>query len=290
MAQDNSPEHGGAAKSKEHGLIPRLALVRCSVSPRFNLACTWALLMVIFAGFSETVVGATAYGKFGTDAKFTLPPRLGWWCMEAPVTFVFLYVFFVRGGPQSKAVAPRICAAVMCIHYLYRGWIYPFMIRTHPGAQSNFSLLPAVGGWMVTITHGYLNAAWFAEYGEHLRDRRWLRHPCFVAGLVMYLSGFAALVYHDCIMRDLRPCPGGARYCIPRGGLFEYATQAVYFCELWAWLGFALLSCGPNGAFIFLVSFVNLVPRSVTTHNWYLTRFGGEYAALNRKYLVPFLW
>jgi hypothetical protein len=27
----------------------------------------------------------------------------------------------------------------------------------HPGARSNFSLMPALGGWLVTITHGYLN-------------------------------------------------------------------------------------------------------------------------------------
>ena len=46
---------------------------------------------------------------------------------------------------------------VMCLHYSYRGWIYPYLLRPHPGAHSNFSLMPALGGWMVTITHGYLN-------------------------------------------------------------------------------------------------------------------------------------
>jgi len=178
----------------------------------------------------------------------------------------------------------------MCMHYFYRGWLYPWMIRTHPGARNNFSLLPAVGGWLVTVTHGYLNAAWFAEYGRHLRDRRWLSHPCFIIGISLYLTGFAALVYHDSIMRNLRPCPGGARYCIPHGGLCDYATQAVYFCELWAWFGFALISCGPNGAFIFLVSLANLVPRAMASHKWYLANFGDEYAALNRKYLIPFVW
>merc|ERR1712039_383967 len=133
---------------------------------------------------------------------------------------------------------------------------------------------------MVTITHGYLNAKWFAEYGKHLKDRKWLRHPCFVTGIVVYFTGFAALLYHDYIMRNLRPCPNGQRYCIPHGGLFEYATQAVYFCELWSWLGFALISCGPNGAFILVVSVVNLVPRAITSHQWYLSKFGAEYAAL----------
>ena len=53
-----------------------------------------------------------------------------------------------------------------------------------------------------------------------------------------------------------------------RGGLFDYASSAQYFCELWAWAGFALLSAGPNGAFIFCVSLGNLVPRAMRTHTW----------------------
>lgn len=65
-----------------------------------------------------------------------------------------------------------------------------------------------------------------------------------------------------------RPCPGGARYCIPTRGLYPYATCAHYLTELVMWAGFALASCGPNGLFIFLVSFCNLVPRSQTTHEW----------------------
>ena len=69
--------------------------------------------------------------------------------------------------------------------------------------------------------------------------------------------------------------------------MFELATCAQYTAELWAWFGFTLLTRGPNGLFILLVSLANLVPRSVTTHNWYLERFGGEYEALDRAYLIP---
>ena len=61
---------------------------------------------------------------------------------------------------------------------------------------------------------------------------------------------------------------GAKRYSIPRGGLFDYASSAQYFCELWAWAGFALLSAGPNGAFIFLVSLGNLVPRAMRPCVW----------------------
>lgn len=277
-----------AANGKEHGWYHKYAVVRVSSSPYFNLVCTWAFALVVVCLITE-LCSSTAYGKFGSGAVFTLPPRIGWWCMEIPVTVMFVYTFFIKGGSQSKELVPRICAAVVCMHYGYRGWIYPYLIRSHPGATSNFSLVPAVGGWMVTITHGYLNGKWYAEYGTHLRSKKWLRDPRFICGIIIYLTGFAALVHHDNLMRDLRSTPG-PRYRIPRGGLFEYATQAVYFCELWTWFGFFLISWGPNGLFIFLVSFANLVPRSVATHNWYLQKFGQEYADLNRKYLVPFVW
>lgn len=285
-----SAKHGDedVGEEKEHGGRYKLALLRVSASPHFNLVCTWALVMVLVVGLTECV-DPTAYGKFGGEAKFALPPRFGWWLMELPVTLTFVYFFFMKGGPQSRELVPRICAAIMCMHYSYRGWLYPYLVGAHPGARSNFSILPAVGGSLVTVTHGYLNAKWFAEHGKHLK-RSWLRHPCFVLGLLVYLSGFVALVYHDHLMRELRPCPGGARYCIPRGGFFEYATQAVYFCEIWTWFGFFVISCGPNGAFIFLVSCANLIPRAAASHAWYLQKFGDEYAALNRAYLVPFVW
>jgi 3-oxo-5-alpha-steroid 4-dehydrogenase 1 len=278
----------GVAEGKEHGWYHKYAVIRVSSSPFFNAVCTWAVVLVSMTAVTE-LTSSTAYGKFGSGAVFTLPPRIGWWCMEIPVTVMFVYTFFIKGGSQSRELVPRICAAVICMHYTYRGWIYPYLIRSHPGATSNFSLVPAVGGWMVTITHGYLNGKWFAEYGTHLRNKKWLRDPRFICGIIIYLTGFAALVYHDKLMRDLRSTPG-PRYRIPRGGLFEYATQAVYFCELWTWFGFFLISWGPNGLFIFLVSCANLIPRSVATHQWYLQKFGQEYADLNRTYLVPFTW
>ncbi|CAJ1364453.1 unnamed protein product [Effrenium voratum] len=216
---------------------PKAADVTSDPSPvkadnRFRLACAWAAVLVLVTGAAE-MSASTAYGKFGTESAFSLPPRVGWWLMELPVTVSFLVSFFCLPGKQKHHLAPRICAAVMCLHYSYRGWLYPYLLRPHPGARSNFSLLPAVGGWMVTVTHGCLNGRWFAEHGDHLTNS-WLRSFRFRFGLLVYLTGFASLVYHDHLMRELRSSPG-PRYRIPHGGLFEYATQAVYFCELLTW-------------------------------------------------------
>lgn len=49
----------------------------------------------------------------------------------------------------------------------------------HPGSRSNFSLMPALGGWLVTITHGYLNGR-----------RNWVVDP----NISGYLSFFHSVV------------------------------------------------------------------------------------------------
>merc|ERR1711968_188355 len=160
--------------------------------------------------------------------------------------------------------------------YAYRGWIFPFNIRVHNGAK-NFSMVPAFFSWFVTSLHAYLNARWFSTFGTHLADKGWFRRAPFVIGASLYYAGLALIVWHDTILRELRPCPDGERYCIPHEGLFSQATCAQYFAELVAWLGFGLMSSGPNGLFIFTVSLVNLVPRAAATHAWYVDKFGDDY-------------
>lgn len=252
----------------------------------WNRVLQWAACLVLVCFVAETV-SPTAYGRFGDSSAIALDSRIGWWLMELPCSVVFVYQFFIVGGPRSHMYVPRCMAAIYCCHYLYRGWVFPYMINTYAGVK-NFSIVPAVFSWIVTCTHAYLNAKWFSTWGTHL-DRRWVRTRCFKVAAATYYVGLILIIWHDKILRDLRPCPGGKRYCIPEGGLFDYATCAQYTAELIAWFGFWAMSCGPNGAFIFLVSVANLVPRSVVTHNWYLSKFD-SYRSLGRARLVPGLW
>jgi len=263
----------------------KVVLFRVTDDEHFNAVLTWAIFLVCVCLAAE-LCASTAYGKFGASAGgVSLDPRVGWWLMELPVSVTFLYFYFVKGGPQSREPVPRLMAAIMCLHYSYRGWIFPALIRSHKDSQ--FSIIPAVFGSLVTVTHGYINAKWFSTYGKHL-NAAWLRNPRFLLGLAVYTSGLCLVVYHDHVIRSLR-VPGGPRYVIPTGGFFEYVTCAQYFVELWTFAGFALLSCGPNGLFIFAVSFVNLVPRAVQTTAWYREQFGDEYPN-DRKHIFPFVF
>lgn len=268
-------------------LRKQMTFVHLTNDAAYDFAVSLAVIWVVVAAMAENCA-STAYGRFGGETKLALDPRLGWWLMELPCSLVFIYQFFVIGGPQARKPVPRLMAVIFCLHYLYRGWIFPMLIRVH-GNSNNFSIVPAIFSWGLTSTHAYLNAQWFASQGKHLTSG-WLRTLRFWIGLTMYYSGFALIIWHDTILRELRPCPNGARYCVPTRGLFQYATCAHYFVELWAWAGFALLSSGPNGLMILLVSLGNLVPRSVATHNWYLEHFGEAYNQLGRQYLVPFVW
>lgn len=298
---DESETLKGDAREKSHEPFINRALRAFSNGPYFerarpwkrsgafvwNAVLKWAAGLVLVCLLAETI-SPTAYGRFGDESYIAMDSRVGWWLMELPCSIVFVWQFWVVGGPQSNKFVPRCLAVAFMGHYLYRGWIFPYLIRTH-GNTRNFSVVPAIFSWIVTCTHAYLNAKWFSTYGTHL-DMRWVRHRFFKIAIATYYLGFALIVWHDKILRELRPCPNNQRYCVPHGALFSYATCAQYFVELLAWTGWFAMSGGPNGAFILCVSLANLIPRAYLTHGWYESHFGDEYTSLGRSRLVPFVW
>lgn len=248
---------------------------------------TAAPVIVLLCTIWENI-GSSPYGKFTCQLKacknFVVNPRLGWWLLEIPCTVVFLTNF---RGSQANEFVPRLLGGLFCTHYIYRGWIFPYLIRSHKDS-AGFHLITALGGPFATIPHAYMTARWYAEFGKHLSDE-WLQNPLFLFGLVLYVSGYGGIIYHDHLLRNLRqPDGSGPKYQIPFGGLFDYATSAQYFCELVAWTGFALMGCGPNGLYILTLSLGNLVPRAIRTHAWYCEKFD-DYPR-SRKYIIPFLF
>eukprot|EP01062_Namystynia_karyoxenos_P048020 TRINITY_DN3644_c3_g1_i1.p3 TRINITY_DN3644_c3_g1~~TRINITY_DN3644_c3_g1_i1.p3 ORF type:complete len:294 (+),score=92.06 TRINITY_DN3644_c3_g1_i1:70-882(+) len=264
------------------GLLPRL--VPETGDAVFD-AVVGALPLLGLLGCAAELFGIpAAYGRYGGTMGPTVDPRLGWWIMELPCWGVFLACV---GGPLllDGALCPRLLCGMYLLHYAYRGWAFPLLMR--PSKQSGMALLVAFGGAIVTIPFGYLNAKWWSVHGTHLSDPAWMRSPRFVFGFALYYCAFFGTVYHDSLMRNARR-PGMPRYSVLRGGLFEYVTCAHYLCELLSFAGFALMDAGPGRLFILAVSTVNLVPRARTTHRWYREHFGAQYPA-ERKALVPFL-
>jgi len=123
-----------------------------SSDAHFKLVTKVATLMVLVCFVAENV-SSTSYGRFGGDAMVQISPRIGWWLLELPVSISFVYFFFIKGGSQSQEFVPRLLSGVMVLHYAYRGWIFPYMVKVH-GNSSNFSIVPALGGSLVTSLHG----------------------------------------------------------------------------------------------------------------------------------------
>ena len=192
------------------------------------------------------------YGRF-TEGKGlpSLPnfhPRWGWILMELPATLVFWPAFL--SGPRAAATAPAFIATIWAVHYLNRGFVFPWLIRA-PASARTFSLLVVGTGMVVTATHGYLHGYYLSRYGHHLVGN-WMADPRFLIGAAIYGSGLALNIKSDAILRRLRTpqevAEGKKVYRIPRGGGFRYVTNPQYLGELMAWLGFATLTWSLAGS------------------------------------------
>jgi 3-oxo-5-alpha-steroid 4-dehydrogenase 1 len=256
--------------------------------PTYDLVLAVALGSAAFVALASCFI-PSPYGRFASERYGVgLDPRLGWLLMELPATLSFLY-FYLR-GPNRAELVPMIFCGMWLIHYANRGFFFPLSIRTPKGAKATFGLLVVVVGWLVTTTHGYLHAEFFARLGGHYSSE-WLSGWRFWVGFVVYYVCFFLNVRADATLRNLRTreevASGKRVYRIPRGGLFEYVTCPSYTAELVGWAGFALATWSFAGVFIFAISAANLVPRALATHAWYKERFP-DYPK-ERRALVPFI-
>lgn len=253
----------------------------------YDKILTIAIFYAIFVGGSA--IGFTAsYGKFA-DERFgiEIDPRLGWFLMELPATISFNYFFWTSANCFEPM---RLFMGLVFIkHYLNRGFYFPLTIKlSAANEKKSFSISVVLAGIVFTSIHGYLNAKWLGEICPWL-DGNWLTNPLFLIGYPLYEVSFWATVYHEELIRKLRDSKtsGGGKYKIPRGGLFEYVTNATYFTELTGWFAWTLCTWSPAGSVVFVVSFLNLVPRAFKQQTWYLNKFE-EYPS-ERKVIIPFV-
>lgn len=250
-----------------------------------NIAFVYVALIVIGG-----LIMPAPYGRFASDKMgFSLSPRLGWFLMELPATLSF--VFFYFQGEKRFELVPMIFLGIWLLHYGNRGFVFPFFMRVAKGAKGSFGLLVVVAGWFVTVMHGYLNAVFISQLGEHL-NQAWLTDPRFIIGLCIYFFGFTMNVHSDAIIRNLRSKEeverGDKVYRIPQGGLFRYVSNPSYLTELLSFTGFAIATWSLGAVFVLLVSAANLIPRAFQVHKWYKEKFGDEYPK-DRKVLIPFI-
>jgi steroid 5-alpha reductase family enzyme len=144
-------------------------------------------------------------------------------------------------------------------------------------------LVTVIAAALFTTANGYLQMNHIA----HKHCSAPTNYTLFHIGLAVFLAGAFINIKSDAILRNLRP-ERSAEYKIPRGFLFEYVSCANLFGEIVEWFGFALSSGSLPGWTFMVCTLCNLLPRALSSHRWYKTRFGGSYPE-HRRALVPFV-
>jgi hypothetical protein len=246
----------------------------------FNIiVITWTALAIVLL---PLLLNVTA--PYGRHSQNNWGPvvnnRLGWFLMEAPAFFVF--VFFILKGGLFHQSAIFLFSLLWVMHYVHRVFIFPLRIKTKGKKMPLVIMLFAL---FFNFINGFINGYWFG-YLSSGYSPDWFFDPRFITGVLIFIAGFVINQYHDRILIRLRKnSPNG--YKIPFGGLFNLVSCPNFLGEIIEWAGFALMTwCLPTLSF-FIWTFVNLVPRALDHHRWYIKNFQ-DYPK-KRKALVPFL-
>ncbi|MFX0062842.1 MAG: 3-oxo-5-alpha-steroid 4-dehydrogenase [Candidatus Hermodarchaeota archaeon] len=208
---------------------------------------------------------------------------LGWIIMEVPASIMFTICFIVG---DRKSLVPIIFLIMFNIHYIYRGFIFPFQMR----GKTVMPLIIALSGATFNLINAYINARWIYTFSGNAYSDLWLITPQFIFGFILFYAGVGINLHSDHITRNLRK-PGEKEmiWKIPYGGFHEYVASPNYFGEITEWLGWAIITWSLPGLVFAVWTFANLAPRSNSHWKWYRTKFGDEYPQ-NRKRLIPFIW
>jgi len=246
---------------------------------------TWAVVGIVVMGLGAFVILLFISAPYGRHLRSgwgpTMNATLLWVLMEAPAPISFAVVYFMSS--HALEAAPVVLMTMFMVHYIYRSFIYPFLMR---GGHKEKPILTGVLAFGFNVANGSTNAFAITELAPHLRDASWFTDPRFVIGALIFVTGFAINHQSDAILRNLRK-PGESGYKVPHGGLFRYVSSPNYLGEIIEWTGFALAAWTvPAFVFVFFTA-SNLVPRALSNHRWYHEQFD-DYPP-ERHALIPFL-
>ena len=210
-----------------------------------------------------------------------LKPHWAWLIMESPAVFVIALMALFG---TYHGLLPLVFLVLWQVHYIYRTFIYPFMLKE--AGPRNFPVILIVMAMVYNTANGYVNGYYLFDSGINY-GRAWLGDPRFIGGVAIFLAGMVIHIRSDAILRSLRK-PGDRTYRIPRGWMFTYVSSPNYFGEIIQWCGFALATWSVAGLSFAVFTIANLLPRGISHHRWYHANFP-DYPA-ERRAVIPFLW
>jgi len=242
-----------------------------------NICLGWILIALILLPFLLKITQ-----PYGRHTKNNWGPmiknKLGWFIMEAPALFVFLYFVLIFGKINNVLIV--LATGLWCLHYFHRVVIYPFIIRTK---GKKMPLIITMSGIFFNLVNGFLNGYWLAVFAPVNEAGSWFYFR-LVIGSLIFLAGFGINKYYDRVLIKLRNS-GRNGYKIPFGGLFKHVSCPNFLGEIITWAGFFMLTFSLPALSFFIWTIVNLVSRALDHHKWYSREFK-DYPA-NRKAIIP---
>lgn len=289
-------------------------------------------------------------GKTSIKSRLNLPGKLAWITMEVPGFIIVIFCMFsiplrkkdvkssfddgIMLAWNELPAENIVLAALFVIHYIYRAIIGPLL---------NPSMSPIhISIWCSAVIFQFMNGisigGFLAGYGPAITTNiTYIESPTEInldqvftqqilsqwrrkLGVAIWLLGFAANIYHDEILRDIRrpsrkekrararkeeynPVSEGKKeekmseeenivvkkfYRIPEGGLFRYILFPHYLTEWIEWAGWWMAGGRlffPARTFL-INEITTMIPRAVQGRNWYKEKFGKENLG-NRKAIIP---
>ena len=239
---------------------------------------TWAILILAPITFCALLFYPAQYGGRHTSQgdRWLVPGKPAWVIMELPAVVGIAYFFFT--GPDPFRPAALICFGMWQLHYVDRTFLYPLRQRS----QAPQRLYIAATAFAYQSANGFVNG-YALSHAPHL-EAGWLSEPRFVLGVGLFAVGFYINRQSDHILRNLRK-PGETGYKVPHGGMYPLISCPNYFGEILIWSGFALASWTLAGASFAIWTCANLIPRALTHHRWYQSKFS-DYPP-GRKAVIP---
>jgi 3-oxo-5-alpha-steroid 4-dehydrogenase 1 len=208
--------------------------------------------------------------------------RLGWIIMEA-VSPAGFFIFFMLGSWKT-GVMPYIFMGLWLVHYLYRSFLFPTLIR----GDKRMPVLIMLFAVLFNLMNSYLQGRHLYCFSPQAAKypTEWMVSGPFLVGVILFFTGFVIHVISDSITRNLRG-PGEKGYKIPYGGLFRWISCPNYFGEIVEWIGWAILTWSIPGLVFAFWTAANLVPRAYSNHRWYRKTFP-DYPP-DRRAIIPFV-
>lgn len=224
------------------------------------------------------------YGIFRTPAwGWSIPNKVAWVVMEAPVFLVMFYLWSRSGC--GFALPAYLFFLLFQLHYAQRSFVFPLLLR----GKSRMPLSIVGMGVLFNVLNGCMQAGGLFYFPPEAYAEGWnyLSHTWVWVGIALFFVGMVINLHSDHVIRHLRQ-PGDTAHYLPSGGMYRYVTSANYFGELLEWTGFAL-AAQTAAAWVFVLwTAANLVPRAAAIHRRYREEFGE--AVGNRKRILPFIY